>query len=39
MVHHYGNDDDFADELAIYATDVYCDAVEGISNPRGPSSS
>ncbi|MBN8463912.1 MAG: hypothetical protein J0M01_14050 [Dechloromonas sp.] len=35
MVHHYGNDDDFADELAIYATDVYCDAVEGISNPRG----
>lgn len=34
-VHHYGNDDDYADELAIYATDVYCDAVEGIPNPRG----
>jgi len=34
-VHHYGNDDDYADELAIYATDVYCDAVEGIENPRG----
>ncbi|SDO71368.1 glycyl radical protein [Desulforhopalus singaporensis] len=34
-VHHYGNDDDYADELAIYATDIYCDAVEGIPNPRG----
>lgn len=36
-VHHYGNDDDYADELAVYATDVYCDAVEGISTPRGGS--
>jgi len=34
-VHHYGNDDDYADDLARYATDVYCDAVEGRSNPRG----
>ncbi len=34
-VHQYGNDDDYADELAVYATDVYCDAVEGHTNPRG----
>jgi len=34
-VHHYGNDDDYADELACYATDVYCEAVEGRPNPRG----
>ena len=34
-VHQYGNDDDYADELAVYATDVYCDAVAGHSNPRG----
>ena len=34
-VHHYGNDDDYADELARYATDVYCAAVEGRPNPRG----
>jgi (2S)-3-sulfopropanediol dehydratase len=34
-VHQFGNDDDYADELAVYATDVYCDAVEGITNPRG----
>jgi len=34
-MHHYGNDDDYADDLAVYATDVYCDAVEGIPNPRG----
>ncbi len=34
-VHQYGNDDDYADELAVYATDVYCDCVEGIPNPRG----
>jgi pyruvate-formate lyase len=25
-VHQYGNDDDYADELAIYCTDVYCGA-------------
>lgn len=34
-VHQYGNDDDYADELATYCTDVYCDAVEGRPNPRG----
>jgi formate C-acetyltransferase len=34
-VHHYGNDDDYADELARYATDVYCAAVEDRPNPRG----
>ena len=34
-VHHYGNDDDYADDLARYATDVYCSAVEGRPNPRG----
>jgi formate C-acetyltransferase len=34
-VHQYGNDDDYADELARFATDVYCDAVEERSNPRG----
>jgi formate C-acetyltransferase len=35
QVHQYGNDDDYADELARYATGVYCDAVEGRPNPRG----
>jgi len=34
-VHQYGNDDDYADELARFATDVYCDAVEERSNHRG----
>lgn len=34
-VHHYGNDDDYADELARYATNIYCEAVEGRPNPRG----
>jgi len=34
-VHQYGNDDDYADELARFATDVYCDAVDGRPNPRG----
>ena len=35
-VHQYGNDDDYADELARYCTDVYCSAVEDRSgNPRG----
>ena len=34
-VHHYGNDDDYADALARYATDAYCAAVEGRPNPRG----
>jgi len=36
-VHQYGNDDDYADELARYCTDVYCEAVEGRPNPRGGS--
>lgn len=27
-VHHYGNDDDYADEFARWCTDVYCAAVE-----------
>lgn len=26
-VHHYGNDDDYADKYAVYAADVYCDEV------------
>ncbi len=34
-VPQYGNDIDYADELAVYATDVYCDCVEGQPNPRG----
>ncbi len=34
-MHQYGNDDDYVDELATYATDVYCDKVEGRPNPRG----
>ena len=34
-VHQYGNDDDYADELACYCTDVYCEAIEGRPNPRG----
>ncbi len=34
-MHQYGNDDDYADDLAIYATDVYCDEVTGRPNPRG----
>jgi formate C-acetyltransferase len=34
-VHQYGNDDDYADELACYGTDVFCDAVERRANPRG----
>lgn len=34
-VHQYGNDDDYADELARYATNAYCSAVENRPNPRG----
>jgi formate C-acetyltransferase len=34
-VHQYGNDDDYADELARYCTDVYCEAVDGRPTPRG----
>lgn len=32
---HYGNDDDFADELVRYAALVYCKEVEKYKNPRG----
>ncbi len=34
-VHQYGNDDDYVDELAVFAVDVYCDEVSSHSNPRG----
>jgi formate C-acetyltransferase len=34
-VHHYGNDDDYADELAKFATDTYCRYVENRPNSRG----
>ena len=34
-VHHYGNDDDYADELAQYAVDVWCRAVQDRPNAHG----
>ncbi len=34
-VHHYGNDDDYADELARFGADTYCKYVEGRPNARG----
>lgn len=34
-VHHYGNDDDYADELARFAADTYCKHVENRPNSRG----
>lgn len=34
-VHHYGNDDDYADELAKFAADTYCKHVENRPNARG----
>lgn len=34
-VHHYGNDDDYADELAQFAFNCYCDHVENRPNARG----
>lgn len=34
-VHHYGNDDDYADELAVFGSDTYCKYVENRPNPRG----
>ena len=34
-VHHFGNDDDYADELTKFATDVYCANVEKHKNSRG----
>jgi formate C-acetyltransferase len=34
-VHHYGNDDDYADDLAKYAADTYCKHIEERPNSRG----
>lgn len=34
-VHHYGNDDDYADELAKFVFDTYCKHVERKPNVRG----
>ena len=34
-VHHYGNDDDYADELFRRVFDIYCDCVSGRKNERG----
>ncbi len=31
----YGNDDDFADNIAVAATDIYCAEVQKYCNPRG----
>ncbi|MCG8502628.1 MAG: formate C-acetyltransferase/glycerol dehydratase family glycyl radical enzyme, partial [Firmicutes bacterium] len=34
-VHHYGNDDDYADELFKYIFECYCKHIRGRKNPRG----
>ena len=34
-VHHYGNDDDYADELFEYMFQCYCRHITGRVNPRG----
>ena len=34
-VHHYGNDDDYADELFKYMFECYCTHISGRKNPRG----
>lgn len=34
-VHHYGNDDDYADELFRYMFECYCRHIRGRKNPRG----
>ncbi len=34
-VHHYGNDDDYADELFKKVFDIYCDNISGRKNERG----
>ncbi len=34
-VHHYGNDDDYADELFKYMFECYCRHISGRKNPRG----
>lgn len=36
-VHHYGNDDDYADELAQLAFNIYCKHIENRTNCRGGS--
>ncbi len=35
QVPHFGNDDDYVDSLARFATDVYCDEVDKHTNCRG----
>ena len=34
-VHHYGNDDDYADELFEFMFECYCKHISGRVNPRG----
>lgn len=34
-VHHYGNDDDYADKLTKFAMDTWCKHIEKRPNPRG----
>lgn len=34
-VHHYGNDDDYADDLFRKVFDCYCEKISGRKNPRG----
>lgn len=34
-VHHYGNDDDYADELFRFMFECYCRHISGRENPRG----
>ncbi len=34
-VHHYGNDDDYADQLACFGVDTYCKYIENRPNSRG----
>lgn len=34
-VHHYGNDDDYADDLFKFMFECYCRHVKGRKNPRG----
>ena len=34
-VHHYGNDDDYADELFKYMFECYCKNIAGRTTPRG----
>lgn len=34
-VHHYGNDDDYADDLFKYMFECYCRHIKGRKNPRG----